>query len=97
MNIGTTAWGTIGAAMVLSSLPILILYLIFSEQIENALTAGAILKELRAITDEYSVPEDGCETYDLTFELIQRLESDLFEHIHLENNILFKRFETAVV
>ena len=60
-------------------------------------TAGAILKKLRAITHEYSVPEDGCETYDLTFELIQRLESDLFEHIHLENNILFKRFETAVV
>ena len=41
-------------------------------------TAGAILKELRAITDEYSVPEDGCETYDLTFELIQRLERNNF-------------------
>ena len=34
----------IGAAMVISSLPVLIIYLIFSEQIENALTAGAILK-----------------------------------------------------
>ena len=60
-------------------------------------TAGAILKELRVITNEYSVPDDGCATYDLTYELIQRLESDLFEHIHLENNILFNRFELKAV
>ncbi|MBA4347631.1 MAG: ABC transporter permease [Clostridiales bacterium] len=44
VNLGTNQWGVIGAAMVISSLPILIVYLIFSEQIENALTAGAILK-----------------------------------------------------
>ena len=60
-------------------------------------TAGSILKELRNITHEYSVPEDGCATYELTFELLQRLENDLFEHIHLENNILFKRFQTLIV
>ena len=44
VSIGTNQWGVIGAAMVIASLPILIIYLIFSEQIENALTAGAILK-----------------------------------------------------
>jgi regulator of cell morphogenesis and NO signaling len=51
--------------------------------------AGDILKELRKITDDYTVPADGCTTYALTFKLMQELESDLFEHIHLENNILF--------
>lgn len=44
VNIGTSQWGLIGAAMVLTSLPVLIIYFVFSEQIENALTAGAVLK-----------------------------------------------------
>ncbi len=41
---GLNQWGHIGATMVVASLPAIILYLFFSEQIENALTAGAILK-----------------------------------------------------
>ena len=53
--------------------------------------AGDILKELRRITSDYTVPEDGCGTYRRTFERLIELESDLFEHIHLENNILFHR------
>jgi len=54
--------------------------------------AGGVLKELRKITQDYKVPEDGCSTFGLTYNKIQELESDLFQHIHLENNILFKRF-----
>lgn len=54
-------------------------------------SAGDVLKELRKITDDFEVPEDGCNTYLLTFKLLEELESDLFQHIHLENNILFKR------
>jgi len=53
--------------------------------------AGNILKELRKITEDYKVPKDGCNTYFATFDRIKELESDLFEHIHLENNILFKK------
>jgi len=55
--------------------------------------AGDILKELRKITKDYVVPDDGCATYELAYKQLQELESDLFEHIHLENNILFKRFD----
>lgn len=44
VGIGRTDWGVIGAAMIISSIPTVLIYLIFSEQIENALTAGAILK-----------------------------------------------------
>jgi ABC-type sugar transport system, permease component len=44
VSIGRTDWGIIGAAMIISSLPTVLIYLVFSEQIENALTAGAILK-----------------------------------------------------
>lgn len=44
MEIGVTDWGLIGAAMMLSSLPTIIVYFFASEKIEQALTAGAILK-----------------------------------------------------
>lgn len=54
--------------------------------------AGDILKELREITSNFTIPEDGCRTYSLTFQKLEELESDLFQHIHLENNILFKAF-----
>lgn len=54
--------------------------------------AGDILKELRKITKEYSVPDDGCRTYHLAYSMHQEIEGDLFQHIHLENNILFKRY-----
>ena len=54
-------------------------------------SAGDVLKELRKITDDFEVSKDGCNTYLLTFKLLEELESDLFQHIHLENNILFKR------
>ncbi|NBI05549.1 iron-sulfur cluster repair di-iron protein [Senegalia massiliensis] len=55
--------------------------------------AGDILKEMRKITDGFKVPEDGCNTYRITFEKIEAIEKDLFEHIHLENNILFERLK----
>lgn len=53
--------------------------------------AGDILKELRIVTDDYKIPEDTCETFELTYKKLQEMESDIFQHIHLENNILFPR------
>jgi len=62
-----------------------------AETEEEHEAAGDILKELREITAEYTVPQDGCGTYRRTFEILEELEADLFQHIHLENNILFHR------
>ncbi|ARK30426.1 iron-sulfur cluster repair di-iron protein [Halalkalibacter krulwichiae] len=56
-------------------------------------SAGTLLKELRQITNDYSLPEGACTTYTLMYLKLQELEADLFEHIHLENNILFPRLE----
>jgi regulator of cell morphogenesis and NO signaling len=56
--------------------------------------AGDILKELRKITEDYNVPADGCSSYSRTFNMLEEIEEDLYQHIHLENNILFKYFET---
>lgn len=53
--------------------------------------AGDLLKQMRELTGEYALPEDACRTYTLTFHKLAEMESDLFQHIHLENNILFPR------
>lgn len=54
-------------------------------------SVGDILKEMRSVTNGYELPEWACRTYTLTFQKLEDLESDIFQHIHLENNILFPR------
>lgn len=54
--------------------------------------AGDIIKELREVTNHYSVPRDACRTYAATYKKLMEMEADLFQHIHLENNILFRKF-----
>lgn len=44
VSIGVSHWGQIGAAMIITSIPTILVYVFGNEQIENALTAGAILK-----------------------------------------------------
>jgi len=53
--------------------------------------AGDALRTLRAITNNYAVPEDACISYRTLYEAVQAFEADLHQHIHLENNILFPR------
>ncbi len=50
---------------------------------------GEKLEELRAVTNNYKLPDDACASYKLLFAMLQEFESDMFIHIHLENNILF--------
>ena len=54
-------------------------------------SAGDIVKQMRKVTDNYKLPEDACGTFTRTFEQLQEIESDIFRHIHLENNVLFAR------
>ncbi len=69
---------------------------VINETEEEHEGAGDILKELRKITNDFKVPNDGCNTYVIAFKIIEELESDLFQHIHLENNILFKRMNLDI-
>lgn len=52
---------------------------------------GKTMDEINTITNEYQVPEDGCNTYRVAFELLKQFEDDLHIHVHLENNILFPK------
>jgi regulator of cell morphogenesis and NO signaling len=53
--------------------------------------AGDLLKELHRLTSNYTTPADGCASYSALFSGLKELESDLHQHIHLENNILFPK------
>lgn len=52
---------------------------------------GTILKEMRQVTNGYSLPTGACNSYRITYERLEELEQETFDHVHLENNILFKR------
>lgn len=53
--------------------------------------AGDALRSLRSVTSDYRIPEDACISYRTLYQALQGFESDLHQHIHLENNILFPR------
>jgi len=57
--------------------------------------AGRKLAEMRDITRDYQLPADACRTYADTFARLDRLEADMHEHVHLENNVLFPRVLAA--
>ena len=54
-------------------------------------SAGNALRQLRQISSDYQPPEDACNTYRALLDGLKTLESDLHEHIHLENNLLFPK------
>jgi regulator of cell morphogenesis and NO signaling len=54
-------------------------------------TAGQILREMRALTSDYTVPADVCLSYQTLYQALENFEKDLHQHIHLENNILFPK------
>ena len=53
--------------------------------------AGEDLQFFHKITNNYLLPEDACNSYNLLFEKMKEFEDDLIQHIHLENNILFPK------
>jgi regulator of cell morphogenesis and NO signaling len=62
--------------------------------------AGALIAELRRLSDNYTTPVGACPTYHAYYDGLKEFEQDLHQHIHLENNILFPRaiaMETAGV
>lgn len=52
---------------------------------------GNLLKEMREITNGFQVPAGACGSFRITYARLAELEENTFQHVHLENNILFKR------
>ncbi len=52
---------------------------------------GKNLAKLRAMTNDYTPPEEACTTWRALYRNLAELERELMHHIHLENNVLFPR------
>jgi len=52
---------------------------------------GERFGEIAVLTNNYNPPADACNTYKVTFAMLQEFENDLHTHIHIENNILFPK------
>jgi len=53
--------------------------------------AGGAMDKINVLSDNYSVPADGCNTYKVAYKLLEQFEDDLHIHVHLENNILYPK------
>lgn len=50
---------------------------------------GELLAELRTTSDGFTVPADGCASFQACYQGLADLEADIHLHVHKENNLLF--------
>ncbi len=50
---------------------------------------GQRFRQIAELTNDYTPPADACNTFRVTYAMLDEFEKDLHLHIHLENNILF--------
>lgn len=55
--------------------------------------AGDLMKIIRELSNGFTPPADACATYRILYQNLEGFENDLHRHVHLENNILFKKAE----
>lgn len=53
--------------------------------------AGEDMSAIRILTNQYLLPEDACTSYAILYKKLLEFENNLFDHVHLENNILFPK------
>jgi regulator of cell morphogenesis and NO signaling len=58
--------------------------------------AGDVMKEIRELSNQFTPPADACRTYQILYLNLSGFEEDLHKHVHLENNILFKKAEELI-
>ncbi len=58
--------------------------------------AGSLIAEIRELSNHFTPPDDACATYSILYQNLDAFEQDLHRHIHLENNILFKKAEELI-
>jgi regulator of cell morphogenesis and NO signaling len=53
--------------------------------------AGEILFKIKELSNNHTPPEGACNTFKALYSKLEEYQDDLFQHIHLENNILFPK------
>ena len=57
---------------------------------------GEALDRLNALTNDATPPQGACNTWRALYTGLAQFNDDLINHIHLENNVLFPAFDSAV-
>lgn len=69
------------------------------EELEHMATehqqVGNQLFRIRALAENFCVPDWGCGTYRSCFRELEAMEGDILRHVHLENHLLMPRFMGA--
>ena len=63
------------------------IYVMESEHVDHAES----LQKTRRLTADLVAPEEACPTWRALYLRLRQLEVELMDHIHLENNVLFRR------
>ncbi|MDZ7721098.1 MAG: iron-sulfur cluster repair di-iron protein [Balneolaceae bacterium] len=58
--------------------------------------AGQVMANIRKLSNDFTPPADACKTYQILYQNLAGFEEDLHKHVHLENNILFKKAEKLI-
>jgi len=56
-------------------------------------SAGTIVKRIQEISNNFTTPDWACNTYKALYFKLDEFINDLYQHIHLENNILFQKIK----
>lgn len=67
-----------------------------SQMAEEHEVAGSLMAEIRDLSNQFTPPLDACATYRILYQNLAGFEEDLHKHVHLENNILFKKMERLI-
>ncbi len=52
---------------------------------------GDVFKKIAELSNSFTPPDGACNTYRVLYAKLKEFETDLHQHIHLENNILFPK------
>lgn len=53
--------------------------------------AGDALERFRTLTDDFTPPDWACNTFRAMYDAFSKLESNMHQHVHKENNVLFPK------
>lgn len=55
--------------------------------------AGDMISRIAEVSNRFQPPQEACTTYRILYRNLEAFEQDLHLHVHLENNILFRKAE----
>jgi len=64
--------------------------------VEDHEEAGEVMAQISELSNRFTPPADACTTYRILYQNLEGFEQNLHKHVHLENNILFKKAEAVL-